>query len=254
MSTGENRDRFIDSVFGDRDAPARDQLDGRDRVELHELEDLRTLLTDHGHREPPAQRRAELWSRLEARLDENRPRRRQLELRPSRNLLAAAAVVLLAIVTVALLRGRTPAPERPDAATRTAAVAVEDRSIADTQRLDALIDGATPLLMAVSNRSRPDQLRAVDIRSEQRLATSLADGCRALRESPDNTLKRRDRNLLAELETVLLQIANTEPSTGGGEIALLRRTIEDRQILFEFALRELTRTDAAAAPERSHDA
>ena len=250
MSTNNDR-RHLETVFGDDQGTLPGgHLDEADREELRQLESLERMLTEHGHREPGESRRQHLWTRLEGRLDEAPARRRASGLLPTRAILmGAAAIAVIAFATVALLRMGTPLSSPSEAPVRSADVENEAGD-----RLDTLIHRATPLLMAVSNRSHGDELSAIDITSEQRLATRLAGESRALRECTDCNLTRRDRMLVAELEAVLMQVANTGPSARSGEIALLRETIENRQLLFGFALRELRKTAVAPRPERSRDA
>jgi hypothetical protein len=111
-------------------------------------------------------------------------------------------------------------------------------------RLDRLLERTTPLLLALSNRSVDVPDLAIDTHGEQRLAARLAAESRTLREDGAASLSRRDRALVAELEGVLLQVANTPSTTGAGTQSLLRQTIEDRQLLFEIALRDLRRARA----------
>jgi hypothetical protein len=248
MSTSKQDNDFMEAVFGD--AEAVQASSAADREELRQLEQLKSLLAEHGHREPPESRREHLWGRLERRLDEA-PKPRWLPGALSRRpmLTSAAAIFTIAIAVLALWRtvpqGFMP-PETPTQLVETEVDAGD--------QLDALIRRATPLLMAVSNRRADDELHAIDISFEQQLATQLAAESRDLRETSESTLSRRDRRLVAELEGVLMQVANTNPSAGENEISLLRETIENRQLLFEFALRELKRSDAQPRPEGSRDA
>ncbi len=248
MSTKKYDRDLMDAIFGD--AEAARLSNASDSEELHQLEQLKSLLAEHGHREPPESRREHLWSRLEHRLDEAPEPRKllgALSLRPV--LMSTAAIFAIAISFLGLWR-MGPQGFQPSV---TPTQLVETEVDAGDQ-LDALIRRATPLLMAVSNRRADDELLAIDISFEQQLATQLAAESRGLRERSERALPRRDRRLVAELEGVLMQVANTNPSAGENEIALLRETIENRQLLFEFALRELKRSNAEPRPERSRDA
>lgn len=248
MSTRKRDQELIEAVFGDGPTTADRYSDAEDE-ELRRLETLNGLLREHGHREPPRSRQEHLWTRLEARLDEEPTSRGLFDLLPIRSLaMGAAAVVVIAVVSVAILRIGTPAVPTSD---RLPSAASNHLEAGD--RLDRLIDRATPLLMAVSNRSGDAELHAINISSEQRLANDLANESRALREMANGSLTRRDRRLIAELEVVLMQVANTDPSAGSTEIAMLRETIEDRQLLFEFALRDLRETAASPRPERNQN-
>ncbi len=251
MSTRKKRRQLIEIVFGDDENALQDiEADATDRDELRQLEDLKGILTEHGHREPPESRREHLWSRLEGRLDEAPERRRFLAALPARAFLVGAAAMAAIAIAAVLFQRVSPVSPSP-AAIPAQTVHAEGES---GERLDNLIQRSTPLLMAVSNRNHEDELQAIDVSSEQRLATRLAEESRSLREASEEFLTRRDRRLVAELEAVLMQVANTDPSADGGEIALLRETIEDRQLLFEFALREIRRAAEPSRPERSRDA
>ncbi|MCP4898163.1 MAG: hypothetical protein GY906_14415 [bacterium] len=248
MSTRKTDRDLMDAVFGDGETTQHHIAD--DREEMRRLEQLKSMLSEHGHREPPESRREHLWSRLEDRLDEAPTRSWLLSflyLRPA--LMSATAILTVAIAVFVVWLAAPQGNLQPEPS-----IQIVEAEIEAGDRLDTLIRRATPLLMAVSNRSDDDELHAIDISIEQRLATKLAAESRVLRETSESALPRRDQRLVAELEGVLMQVANTNPSVGGNEIALLRETIEDRQLLFEFALRELKRSDALARPERSRDA
>jgi hypothetical protein len=228
----DDRDRLADTVFGDRGPIDRDALEPNARRELEQLEALDRLLAGRGRREPPPSRRAHLWTRIAARLDEPAAHRAPRRLVWAA---AAAAVVALAIALAAL---------GPVAPTGPGPVAVTATPPADDS-LDRLLARSEPLLMGLANRPADGPLE-----SERKLAASLAADSRTVADRLDPRRRDRERELAAELEAVMLQIANADRPE---DLELVRATIEERRILLAIALRGIRRAALDVDPDRRKD-
>lgn len=240
MTRNETDDRrLIDAVFGEETVNL-DELDSDSLREVAQFEQLDRLLSTAGRREPDASRRQHLWTRVESRLEEE-PSGRRTAMRWGTGLASLAAAVIIVIV---VLPRNAPVPDLT-AAIPTLSAPVPDEASA-ALRLDRLLERSQPLLMAVSNRPPGGTLGL-----ERRLAADLAVESRAVVEDLHHRRTRRDRELAAELEAVLLQIANANKAN---DLVLVRSTLEDRRILLSIALRDMRRARVADLNRRDfHD-
>ncbi len=227
--------RLIDAVFGEGSINP-DELDKDSRREVAQLQELDLLLSTAGRREPDASRRHHLWTRIESRLEEKQPGLTSI----SRWGAVMASLSAAFIIAVLALPRNAPVPELT-AAIPTPSVPVPDEASA-ALRLDRLLKRSQPLLMAVSNRAPGGTLGA-----ERRLAADLAIESRAVVDELDHRRTRRDRELAAELEAVLLQISNANRAN---DLVLVRSTLEERRILLSIALRDMRRARAADIDHR----
>jgi hypothetical protein len=195
---------------------------------------------------PPATapRFEHLWTRLAVDLDrvdrEGREGRRWPErLRrpaatrwvPVSTALAAAALFALGLLAGRALWRPQPAPPAPEIAARVAALEA---------RLDRYLDRATPILLAISNRS-PEEAGSgvVGMAEERALALELAVEAAALRQELRGRRPGRGGALVNDLERIFLQVANLPEGEYAEGMALVRSTLERESILLDLSLQRL---------------
>lgn len=217
-------DRAIDAVFGDGSRQAGPAEAAEDRL-VAELKALDRLLKNH-RRIPAEAHRQHLWTRLETRLEADRHRRlARVRLRLAVAIPLVAAALVLVVLTVG--RSVTPAPQRTATAGSAPTSAAPELELAT--RLARLLDRSEPLLLAISNRPGTSVLAP-----ERDVAAELSEEWRSLAADHPHRLRRGDRQLVAELSAVMLQLANAEHRN---DLELVRAILEDRHILTALALR-----------------
>jgi hypothetical protein len=249
------RRAFPQALWGELDAARRAALEAHlaacPRCAA-ELAGLRQTLALVDGVEPPAAspRFAHLWDRLAPELDRldrvDRPDRAGAASRVPRwttGLLAAAALFALG-----LLAGRVvwrPAP--PPAAA--GAAEVGERVAALEARLDRYLERATPILLAISNRTPAEAAAAVETGPERALALELAVEAAALREDLHGLRRGRGPRLVDDLERIFLQVANLPDADYAEGMALVRSTLEREAILLEVSLERLRGEPSRERPQ-----
>lgn len=206
------------------------------------------------------------WDRLERRLNQEGPAPASLPVRrlhrgswgsiPKWAWTAASAVILLAAGAVVdrFLLDR-PAPPVSTAASRENAPPIVDVAY------DELINGASHyldrskvLLIAMVNRQAADDPAALDFTRQKRISSQLITEAAALKrglernEGPDN---KRLARLIADLEVILLQIANLEAESDPAAINIIKSGVQDRGLIFQINLSQLRLDKASSGRERS---
>lgn len=248
------REHCVEAVYGELDGERRTafaehrQTCPRCAAELDRLSSTVAML----RREmPPRPRPGELdaWARLSpaiAELDERarhpRPRRRIVLGYPAAAAMAAALVVLglglgLLLRAPATLPVPGPLGVRPPATTAAAADI-------DTQ-LGRYLERATPLLLAVANR-RSAGAEAVGFEPavERRRADQLAGEAAEIRAKLAEHGRRRQADLVTDIEVVFLQIANLPEREYRRGLEMVRATIETQALLFQLSVEEMRRLGA----------
>jgi hypothetical protein len=171
---------------------------------------------------------AELWRRIEPKLEAPWPRRWRLfggaGIFPQR---WAAGLAMAALLMAAFLLGRiTHAPDPPQPAASAEVVRERILLVAVGDHLER----SQMLLVELSNAPRNG---AVDISSEQRAARDLADANRLYRLTAASTGETALSSVLEELERSLIEIANSPQSISSLELGHLQKRLEAQGILFK---------------------
>jgi hypothetical protein len=235
-----------------------------------ELEALADLLEAHGRRVPHPARLEQVWTRLAPELDrvdaarsagaapaDGRPaprpaatrRRAGAGLLPARwrpvLQLAAAAALLLVGFGAGLWIGGTDEPPRDRLQARAdgqdPALPSPASSDAAGTSVDAdlrsYLESARPLLLAIVNRRTEDAAAAgLDLSLERRTAQRLAGRAGPLVERLGAERRRRERDLVAELELVLLQLANLSEHEQAAALTTIQEMLANRSLLIQVEL------------------
>jgi hypothetical protein len=177
---------------------------------------------------------AEVWASIEPRLRRDAaPARRAWPGLAARTWLAAAAAILLAAGAYWLGRqSRTPAPAI-EVARETPAPAPASGAIRERVMLAALgehLDRTERTLVELVNAEGGGR---VDISAEQAWARDLLEANRLYRQSAQGADAPALSQVLADLEPVLLEIANSPSRITSEEFKALRERIEDRSLVFK---------------------
>ncbi len=172
--------------------------------------------------EPGERYEAELWERLEPRLDAARVVRFQ----PRR---LFVPVALAASLVLAFLLGRYVTPPAAPSPSPAAASGHQERVLMGA--VEDHLERSRRVLVELAG-ARP-QGRPLDISAEQAWAANLVANNRLYRQSAARTGEARVADVLDELERLLVEIANGPAEMGPADIRELRKRIEDRGLLFK---------------------
>jgi hypothetical protein len=192
------------------------------------------------------------WDRLAGRMEAKRPDVRagqpwwkRLGLIPSSfprwAYHVAAAAVLIA---VGILVGRSVFSPRPAPfdVTRQTAQAPSVQPAADDPVLRAqnYIDRSKLLLLALVNHDpATEDTYALDLPFQKRVSQELVTQAGALKSDLKDPGQRRLRELVADLETILIQIANLESENDLEAVEIVKQGVESRGLLLKINLNEM---------------
>jgi len=182
--------------------------------------------------EPPEPRtglEGRIWHRVAPEL-ERVPRQEKLSgpLWTARRLLLAAAAALV-LVAAGFLAGRLGRPGAVASGGETVAASPLTADARERVLAAALVDhldASERLLVELAND------RAPSLAEERRFAEALLASNRLYRRAAERAGHRRAAALLAELEPLLVELANA-PDGGGDELAAARDRLESNDLLFK---------------------
>lgn len=201
------------------------------------------------------------WDRIACRmereqLDVRRPRpwRKRLSwigsFAPRWAFQAAAAVVLIAI---GIIIGRSvyslrPAP--PDVARQTAqAPSVQSAADDPVLRAQNYIDKSKLLLLALVNHDpATEDPYALNLPFQKQVSQELVAQAGDLKSELKDPRQRRLRELVADLETILIQIANLESENDLEAVEIVKQGVESRGLLLKINLNEMGRDFSVGGP------
>jgi hypothetical protein len=154
----------------------------------------------------------------------------------------AAAVVLLAI---GIWIGRTVfIPRRAPvgvAGQTTAAPAIQPAGTDPVLRARDYVDRSKLVLLALVNYDpAAEDPYALDLPRQKQVSQELVFEAGRLKSDLKDTRQRRLRELVTDLETILLQIANLETGTDLEAVEIVKQGVESKGILFKINLSEMS--------------
>lgn len=179
----------------------------------------------------------QVWNRLRWRLDRSRRRKWQ-------SMLAAAAVLALAFFAGQLWHARNSASAPTDVASHRggAAVAVaqtqEEQNATSRDRLMFVVvgdhlDSSERMLLELANA---DTKGGLDIADESKRAAELVATNRIYRQTASRNGDARIAALLADIEPVLVELANAGDKLSSDQIKSLQQRIDSKGLLFKVRL------------------
>lgn len=200
-----------------------------------------------------------LWPRLEAELDKRQARtfkalwvrltapiaevRTRLTGPAAGRRLAAVTVVLL----LGILIGRYFLPSQPPTPTPHMTATSDPDYALINQRARVYVEKSKILLLGIVN-GEVNTDEAVDLTSETELAGRLVQEASFLKEHLPARRHERIRELVSDLELILLEIANLESSEDADGVELIRSGVRRKALLLKINLFELGAEPAEAAP------
>ena len=168
--------------------------------------------------EPPSLE--SLWSDLEPELDRIDQQRRRFWLKPA--MAAFAAALILAILFLPQAPPVEPLAEKPKI----------------DQRLASFYNRTQPVLLAIANDSLADEDEILSdmLEFDKMYAAQLAEEAGALSEVLADQTSLKNKNLLEDIQLILLQVSNLRESEYHGGLRMVRHYMDQQTILFKISL------------------
>lgn len=156
--------------------------------------------------------------------------------------LQGAAAVLLVIVGIVI--GRfffAPAPIDQKDELLTAALSQEQQET--LQRTSRFIDRSRVILLAIENFDPETQsARAINLPYQRKISRDLVKQVNTLKQDLSEIHRRRLKELISELEVILLQIANMDPGSEMETLQLVKGGQYIRGMLYKIRINDLRRS------------
>lgn len=172
---------------------------------------------------------------------------------------AFQAVAALALIVAGIFIGRTilSPPRAPVEAARQEVQAPPDRSGQGDPVLRArnYVDRSKLVLLALVNYDpKSEDPYGLDLPFQKQVSQELVSQAGALKSDLKDPSQRRLRELVADLETILLQIANLESKNDLEAVEFVKQGVENRGVLLKINLSEmggdLSRAGQGPVPEK----
>jgi hypothetical protein len=246
---------FVEALYEELDSESRSKFEkhlSECRACSAEFKRMQATLRimDRRERPDPGQAYWEgYWNRLNASMERPQPRgmRRWLTRRVlggSRPAVtwayrAAAAVVLVALGAFV---GRTFLPTR--VVERQGPTAPERQMVVQPastgQRAMQYLESSQVLLLALVNYDPENEgVYAADLSAQRRLSRRLVGEAAGLKEELGDPRHRRLRELVSDLELILMQIANLEGDDDLGAVEFIRSSVNEKDVLLKINLEQV---------------
>jgi hypothetical protein len=239
-------------------------------LEFKEMASALKVMSTRERRDPGAEFWEGYWDRLSKRAEEEEafasepPRRKGFAsfvgLIPSWAYQAAAAVLLL---TVGILIGRSilsPPPVKLKTAATEASGGVSVEPVSDpVVRAKNYVQRSKLVLLALVNYDpQTEDPYGLDLPTQKKISAELVEQAGLLKTELRDPGQRRLRELVADLETILIQIANLESEQDLEAVDLVKQGVANRGVLLKINLTEMggrpaeDKNPRSVAPARSH--
>ena len=263
-------DRLFGALSAERQAAFEDRLRASPDVQvtLEELQATLRLMAERQRPEPPPAFWDGYYDRLAQRIEREAAASARCDRAgrtPERRLVArtsvAAALVLVGIGIGWVLFDGRPSEEAPDVGRQAEVVPPEKVPEAQASavqpasldvRAERYLGRSKVLLLGLVNaETEGGGPAALGLARKQEVATELVEESAALRAELDRAGQARLRDLVADLEVVLLQLANLEAEHDLPAIELVRQGVDRRALLLQINLAEMRGPARPASPSDS---
>ena len=244
MTHEECKDQFVEFLYKELD-PAASQACTQHLNSCREcadayagLESTLSLMDRRQRDEPGAPFWESYWSRIEARIGAPVPKAAPV-FRLQRAWLAGAAAILLVGFGIYLGRSIFTASPSPGALVEVQAPAGRD-SKADSlaQRTESYLERSKVLLQGIVNQDEHAAMPGSVLR-QRRISRQLIGEANVLTAALRQPDQQQVRELIADLQIILLQLANIEVEPGTPAIELVRKGVDHKSILLKIRVEEL---------------
>jgi hypothetical protein len=245
------QERFIEALYGELENTDLEVLNQHlaecetCRAEFEEMKSTMGTLAKYERTEPAATYWTAYWQRLEQRMAGKRfniPERfarlkQAIDWLPgwTYQLAGAMAVLLLGIYIGYLSFGQSNPPEQPFSGRQIDNV----RLNLTRQEASDYLERSKILLLGIVNLDQSDKTMSLDFTHQQKVSRELLDVTADLKRKIQGTKHQRLQMLIADLEMILLQIANQEHEFDTPAIDVITSGVNNQAILFKINLEEM---------------
>jgi len=156
-------------------------------------------------------------------------------------------------VDVATEMSRPSAANEPPAEARSAVPVARAQAASSNDRAMRYIEKSQMLLIALVNNDPADTpgAYAADFGEQQRRSRELVHEAAVVKDGLDEPGQRRLRELVSELEKILIQIANLESASDVDGVEFIRSRVNDRDVLFKINLEQMRQEDDGNAGDNT---
>ncbi len=218
-------------------------------AEYAAMTETRKMLDVRERRDPGPEFWEGYWDRLEKRLDAEpapRPARgrayRPFALFPAWAFRAAAAAALLVVgifIGRTLLRPPAPRVARATSPAVSPVPGVEQASVPVLRARDYFERSKLILLGIVNYDPGASDVYGLDLPRQKQLSRALVNEAGSLQNDLKAPAQKRLRELVADLETILVQIANLESANDLDAVELVKRGVQEKGIFLKINLTEM---------------
>ncbi len=206
-------------------------------AEFEKMKSTLRIMDQRVRREPGQQFWDGYWTKLASRLQEEEQRKRRtspLVLLPKWAYQAAAAVVL---IVLGIFLGRvfftSPGPRIQQVAGKEAENILRAQNYFERSKV--------VLLALVNFDPKAKDPYGLDFPEQKRVSRELVREAGYLKTQFSDPSQKRLRELVTDLEVILLQIANLEQQQGLAAVELVKQGVDERGVLFKINLSEIWR-------------
>jgi len=206
-------------------------------AEFEKMKSTLRIMDQRVRREPDRRFWDGYWPKLASRLQEEEQRKRQtspLALLPKWAYQAAAAVVL---IVLGIFLGKafftSPCPRIQQVAGKEAANILRAQNYFERSKV--------VLLALVNFNPKTKDPYGLDFPEQKRVSRELVLEAGYLKTQFSDPSQKRLRELVTDLEVILLQIANLEQQQGLAAVELVKQGVDERGVLFKMNLSEIWR-------------
>jgi hypothetical protein len=260
-----SKDRLIEALYGELEPAEKERLDAHLRscprcaAEYASLEETLRLMDKRERPDPGPAFWEGYWDRLSKRMlwesiENGRrpsPAARFLGLfsrlpRWSLQAAAAAALLIAGILVGGRLIPRAGAPGPEIAAAPSPSVAAPSPAVVQAENF---IDRSKVLLLGLVNfNPAVEDAYALDLGRTKAVSRELVTAAPDIRRGLSQPGQRRLRELVAELEVIMLQIANLESGQDLEGVELVKQGVDSKGLFLKIDLDRMSRASRGAAP------
>ncbi len=237
------RSFFPEALYQELEEDARVRFEGHLKdcpscaAEFEKMKSTLKIMDQRLRREPGQQFWDGYWTKLASKLQEEEQRKRRtspLVLFPKWTYQAAAAVVL---VVLGIFLGRaffnSPSPRIQQVAGKEAENVLRAQNYFERSKV--------VLLALVNFDPKAKDPYGLNFPEQKKVSRELVQEAGYLKIQFSDPSQKRLRELVTDLEVILLQIANLEQQQGLAAVELVKRGVDERGILFKINLSEIAR-------------
>ena len=248
MTCEQIRDQFTDALYNELDAKTRHAFEEHlaacavCRVEYFRLREALSIMDKHERTELSQSEWEDYWNTLRAKLKSN-------DQAPAKtNVIRwypvpawAYGIAAVLVLAIGIYLGRTYFGSRPEIVYSdvtqnvTSPVPTSDST---TQQAVAYLERTRNLLIGLSNLNE-EHRSSIDLRLHQQISRTLVDQGNVLTVSLNKPDQQLLRQLIRDLQIILLQLANMEARPGLPVVEFVKKGIDEKSILLKINLEEM---------------